>query len=429
MVRRCAGRCVLVLTLVLPVGSVAQTLDRIIAVVDEEVILKSELEAQVQFFALNNRVDPGTPGLREQVLESMITERLIIAKAREDSVTVTDEEVQKQLDMVLQQRVQQVGSEARLEEIYGMPIARIRLEFRDEMRKNLIAQKLQQQRFSETSIGRREVEEFYRTYKDSLPRVPEEVELSHILKIPTVSEAAREATRARLAALRDSIRAGADFAAIARRNSEDPGSAPAGGDLGLVRRGLFVKEFEGAVFSLDEGQMSDIVETPFGLHLIQLLERRGDAVRARHILLRMERTPADDDSARTVLARLRERALQGESFAELAREYSDDEQTQLAGGELGTFETENLDPELERTINGLQQGEISPPSRISVGSSYGFHIVLVKQRTPAHEMSLEQDYRKLEALAMNYKRVQDYQDWITELKQQIYWKVYPEGSL
>ena len=159
----------LLLALLLPLGAGAQTLDRIIAVVDEEVILQSELEAQVQFFALNNRVDPSTPGLREQVLESMITERLIIAKAREDSVTVTDEEVRKQLDLVLQQRTQQVGSEARLEEIYGMPIARIRIEFRDEMRKNLIAQKLQQQRFSETSVGRHEVEEFFRSLPGQSP--------------------------------------------------------------------------------------------------------------------------------------------------------------------------------------------------------------------------------------------------------------------
>jgi len=405
--------------------SPAQVIDRIIAVVDDEVVLQSELESQLQFFAMNNRVDPATPGLRDQVLESMITERLIIAKAREDSVTVTDDEVQKQLEAILQQRIQQVGSEARLEEIYGMPIARIRLEFRDEMRKNLIAQKLQQQRFSESSISRREVEKFYDAYKDSLPRVPEEVELSHILIVPSVSDAAREATWARLESLRDSILAGADFADIARRYSEDPGSAQAGGDLGLVRRGLFVKEFEGAVFSLEEGQLSDIVETPFGLHLIQLLERRGDAVRARHILLRMERTPADDDSARTTLAALRERALAGEPFAELAREYSQDEQTRLVGGELGAFEIENLDPELARTITGLEQGQISAPSRITVGSSYGFHIVLVRRRTLAHEMSLETDYRKLEALAMNYKRVQDYQDWITELKKQIYWKVYP----
>ena len=415
---------VFLIALLAGTASRAQTLDRIIAVVDEEVILQSELEAQLQFFALNNRVDPSTPGLRDQVLESMITERLIIAKAREDSVTVTDEEVQKQLDMVLQQRIQQVGSEARLDEIYGMPISRIRLEFRDEMRKNLIAQKLQQQRFSETSIGRRAVEQFYRTYQDSLPRVPEEVELSHILIIPSVSDAARQATRNRLVSLRDSILAGADFADIARRHSEDPGSAPAGGDLGLVRRGLFVKEFEGAVFSLDEGQISDIVETPFGLHLIQLLERRGDAVRARHILLRMERTPVDDDSARATLARLRERALAGESFAELARQYSQDEQTRLVGGELGVFEIDDLDPELARTVDGVQEGEITPPSRISVGSSYGFHIVQVKRRTAPHEMSLEQDYRKLEALAMNYKRVQDYQDWIAELKKQIYWKIY-----
>ena len=112
----------------------SQSLDRIIAVVDDEVILQSELDAQVEFFALNNRVDPATPGLRERVLESMISEKLIIAKAIEDSVTVTDEEVNQQMDAVLQQRIQQVGSEARLEELYGMPISRIRREFRDEMR-------------------------------------------------------------------------------------------------------------------------------------------------------------------------------------------------------------------------------------------------------------------------------------------------------
>ena len=119
-------------------------LDRIVAVVDNDIILDSELNSQVQFLALNNRIDAKTPGLRDQVLQNMINERLIVARAIEDSVTVTDEEVQQQLDQSIQQRIQQVGSEARLEELYGMPLSRIKREYRDEMRKNLLAQRLQQ---------------------------------------------------------------------------------------------------------------------------------------------------------------------------------------------------------------------------------------------------------------------------------------------
>ncbi|MBP1658790.1 MAG: surA, partial [Bacteroidetes bacterium] len=150
----------------------AQVLDRIVAVVENDPILESELAAQVQFFIMNNRLDPKTPGLRDQVLQSMINEKLIIAKAIEDSVVVSDDEVQQQLEAAIQSRIQQVGSEARLEEAYGMPLSRIKREYRDEMRKNLLAQKLQQQRFGSSQIGRFEVEEFYRTYRDSLPKVP-----------------------------------------------------------------------------------------------------------------------------------------------------------------------------------------------------------------------------------------------------------------
>jgi len=167
------------LSVILPVAAPAQeTLDRIAAVVDNEVVLLSELDAQVQFFVLNNRLDPNTPGLRAQVLESMITEKLILAKAIEDSIVVSDEEVQQQLDAVIQQRIQQVGSESRLEELYGMPLSRIRREFRDDMRKQLLAQRLRQQKFGTLQVGRFEVEEFYGTYRDSLPRVPDEVQLA-----------------------------------------------------------------------------------------------------------------------------------------------------------------------------------------------------------------------------------------------------------
>ena len=405
-----------------------QVLDRILAIVDNEVILESELTAQVQFYALNNRIDPATPGLREQVLESMIVEKLIVAKAIEDSVTVTDEEVQQQLDYRIQQNIQQVGSEARLEELYGMPLSRIRREFRDEMRKRMLSERLQQQRFGTTQVGRYEVEEFYRTYRDSLPRVPEEVEIAHIFMKPHFGEAEKTATRAHLQQLLDSIRAGADFGDIARRHSQDPGSAAQGGDLGLVRRGLFVKEFETAVFSLRDGQISEIVETPFGLHVIQLLERRGDAVRARHILLRIEQSPAQDDSVIVRLTNIRSRALMGDSFAELAKTFSEDDDTKLVGGYLGTFELEQLPKDIYPTVSPLREGEISMPARLPAGSTYGYHIVWVKRRTPVHTMTLETDYQKLEAMTLNLKRMREYQTWVDELKSGIYWEKRPEET-
>jgi peptidyl-prolyl cis-trans isomerase SurA len=403
----------------------AQVLDRIVAVVENDPILESELAAQVQFFIMNNRLDPKTPGLRDQVLQSMINEKLIIAKAIEDSVVVSDDEVQQQLEAAIQSRIQQVGSEARLEEAYGMPLSRIKREYRDEMRKNLLAQKLQQQRFGSSQIGRFEVEEFYRTYRDSLPKVPEEVDLAHIYIRPKFGEAERASARAVMQKLLDSLAAGVDFAGLAQRHSDDPGSAPQGGNLGLVRRGQFVKEFESAVFSLGEGQTSGIVETELGMHLIQLVERRGDAVRARHILKRIQRTDAGDSTAIRLLDSLRQRILAGDNFAELAKKFSEDNETNLIGGSLGTLELEQLDKSWYTTVSPLAAGEVSQPARLPVGNSYGYHIVLVRKRVPSHTMTMEQDYHKLEQIALNYKRTKDYQTWLESLRSGIYWKIYP----
>jgi len=403
----------------------AQTLDRIVAIVQNDPILESELNAQIQFHVMNNRMDPATPGLRDQVLQSMINEKLIIAKAIEDSVVVSDEEVQQQMDRVIQQRVQQMGSEQRLEEFYGMPLSKIKREYRDELRKNLLAQRLQQQRFGATQISRHEVEEFFVSYKDSLPRVAEEVDLAHIFLKPRAGDRVRAAAISRITAIRDSIAAGADFAAFAKAYSQDPGSAQQGGDLGWVRRGQFVKEFETAAFSLSEKQMSGPVETEFGIHLIQLLERRGDAVHARHILLRFERSDEADSAAVHLLDSLRTLALNGANFAELAKRYSEDKESAMIGGSYGTVELDQLDKQWYASIANLKVGEISGPDRLQVGSTYGYHIVLVKKRTPAHTMTLEGDYYRIESIALNYKRQRDFQTWIEELRKKIYWTTRP----
>jgi peptidyl-prolyl cis-trans isomerase SurA len=416
-------RIVVLSFLLLPgAAGTAQVLDRVVAVVDDEVILESELNAQIQFAVLNNRLEGETPELRKQVLESMINEKLIVAKAIEDSVTVTDDEVQQQLEATIQSRVQQVGSEQRLEELYGMPLSRIRREFRDEMRKSLLAQRLQQQRFGAAQISRREVEEFFRTYRDSLGTIPEEVELAHIYIEPKPSVEARAGARARMQVLMDSLAAGADFAGLAERHSQDPGSAAQGGDLGFVRRGLFLPEFESVVFSLQEKQRSGIVETKHGMHIIELLERRGESVRARHILLRVDRTPADDDSTVALLQDIRQRALAGADFASLARTYSEDKETAPIGGSLGTAEVSQLDKNFAPTVASLTPGAISEPVRLTVGSSYGYHIVLLKRRTAPHAPSLDADYPRIESIALNFKRNREYQVWLEELRTQIYWE-------
>jgi len=413
-------RVVALMVITLP--AYGQVLDRIVAVIDNEIILDSELNAQVQFYVFNNKLDPNTPGLKEQVLQSMVNEKLILAKAIEDSVNVTDDEVQQQLDQVIQQRVQQFGSEAKLEEVYGMPISRIKREFRDEMRKNLLTQRLQQQRFGATNISRRQVEEFFQMYKDSLGKVPEEVELAHIYIKPGFDKTAKEAARTKAQAILDSIKSGADFAQIAKRHSEDLGSAEQGGDLGFVRRGQFVKEFETAVFSLAEKQISGLVETEFGIHIIQLLERRGDAVHPRHILIRVPRTESSDQAAINLLDSLRNAILAGANFAELAKKYSEDKESALIGGSLGTAELDGIDKDLYPTVALLKEGEISKPVKLVTGNNYGYHIVWMKKRTPAHTLTLDGDYQRLEAIALNYKRTKDYQAWLEELKSKIYWQ-------
>ena len=398
-------------------------LDRVVAVIDKEIITESELNSQVDFFVFNNRVDPKTPDLKRQVLEAMISEKLILAKAVEDSVVLTDDEVTQQLETLIQQRVQQAGSERRLEELYGMPINRLKREFRDDMRKQLLVNRMQQTKFANVQVTRREVEEFFATYKDSLPKVSEEVELYHIFRVPRPSDEAKSAVRTKAQTILDSIKAGGNFADFAKRYSQDPGSAGSGGDLGFIRRGQLVKEFEEVVFGLRQEELSSIVETSFGFHIIQLLERRGETVHARHILFKIERDPKAEDSTITFLKSIKDSAAHGASFVDLAKRYSEDVETAPIGGYLGTYSIEQLDQALQSTVATMKPGDISDPIRVQYGTNFGYHIVYLKNSIPAHTMNLTDDWKRIEQVASNFKRNKEYQKWIAELKQDIYWEI------
>ena len=417
-------RYVLVAVLCLVPGLLpAQTVvDRIIAVVDKEIITESELAERANLVALQNRVDPKDPELRKQLLDGMIAEKLILAQALIDSVTVTDDEVTQALEQQIQNLIRQAGSAERVEQYYGMPIARIRREFREDMRKQLLVQKIRQTREAAIHISRREVEQFYESYQDSLPRVPDQFELNNIFIIPKPDSAIEHRTREKLQAILDSIRAGGDFADFAKRYSED-GTASSGGDLGWAKRGTFVPEFEAAVFALPEKGISNIVKTEFGLHIIQLIERRGESVHARHILLRIEKGAASDSAAVNRLRELRQQALAGESFTELAKKYSEDEETKALGGDLGTVSLDQLEPGFADVVKNMKDGEISEPHRVPLKNSYGYQIVLLRKRIPAHAMNLDDDYNRIEQIALYFKKNRKNAEWVEELKKNIYWEV------
>ena len=401
----------------------AQTLvDRIVAVVDKEIITKSELDEQVRLISLQNNLDASKPELRQQVLDAMITDKLILAQAAIDSIEVTDNEVSQALDQQIQNLVRQAGSEGRLEQYYGMPISRIKREFRDEMRKALLIDRVRKSHEGSIQVTPREVEEFYRTYRDSLPPVPEEVELSNIFVVPKPDSALEAATRGMLQSILDSIRAGGDFSDFARRYSKDL-SASRGGELPPAKRGELLRDFEEVAFSLRQGEVSNVFRTELGYHIVKLIERRGEEVRVRQILLPVEKGASSDSAAVAGLGALRARVLAGESFADLARKYSEDEETKTLGGDLGRVATEQLKADFKEVVGGLKDGEISQPHRVTVGKSYGYQIVWLRKRISAHSMSLTDDYHRVEQLALLYKRNRENERWIRELKKSIYWTV------
>lgn len=406
-----------------PARSQQTVLDRIVAVVGRECILQSDLNAQIEFYVFNNHVDPAAPGLKEQLLDEMISQKLMLARAIEDTlINVREEDVTNQLDALIAQRVQQAGSEKKLEEVYNMPISKMKREFRDDTRKQLLVQNLQQLRFGDIQSTKREVEEFYATYKDSLPVVPEEMELYHIFKLPKTSDASKNIVKAKAQRILDSIKAGGDFAGYARKYSDDAGTQSFGGDLGFARRGQFFKEFEEALFALKDNEFANIVETPIGFHIMQLLERRGESVHARHILFKIKQDPAEAESTKVFLFGLKDSVARGTSFSDLAKRYSEDKESAPLGGLLGRFTINQFDKSLLATVKGLKPGDVSDPAEVDYATTKGYHIVYVKDRIPEHTMTLADDWKRLEQLATSNKRNLEYQRWLKELRTEIYWE-------
>lgn len=405
--------------------SAQQTLDKIVAVVDNEIILQSELDFQVGIFASQRQIDPNTPGLKEQLLNTMIEEKLIYAQADLDSITVTEDEIDQRIEYQINSFVQQYGSVANIEKTYGMNIDKIKRELRDEVRKSLMSQRLQEKNFGKVQASRREVDEFFATYKDSIGTIPEKVTIFHIFQNPKASDKLKKRFYDKALSLLDSIKAGSDFSELAKKYSDDPGSAAQGGDLGFVKKGVFYPEFEEAAFKLKVGELSGVVESPVGFHIIQMIEKRGESINSRHILVKIKADEDADLQTIDFLSGVRDSIQKNlGTFQEFAKKYSEDKETAAFGGELGNFYISQLDKALLDAIGKLKQGDIGFPRRLEYApGTYGYHIVWLQYRIPQHKASLTDDYTEVKKLADENKKQKEYTKWIETIKSKIFWEV------
>jgi len=412
----------ILLILSLPLAA-QDILDGVVAVVGDEIILFSEWLQEAQGLAVQQGINPATQPddferIKTAVLQSLINSRVLLAKAEEDTITVEDQQVEGELENKIQYFIQQLGSKEKVEAQFGKPIHKIKKDFFEEQKKLLIVNRVQQEKLQSIQITRREVNQFYEQKRDSLPQRPPMVQLSHILKDIRAGDATRQAALSQIRDIQKRLESGEDFAELANAYSQDPGSAANGGKLGFVERGTLVPEFEEAAFALENGQTSDIVETQFGFHIIQMIENRGDQVSTCHILIQMKRTESDELKVMGELAAIRDSLItHGASFEDMARKYSDDQESNQSGGSLGWLPTNSLQiPEFQVVIDSLHTGKISLPFK----TKFGYHLVRMEEKREAGPLQLDTDREQIHMMALNYKKQKTLQDWINGLKKKLH---------
>ncbi len=411
-----------------------QVLDKIIAKVDDYITLKSSLDLAV--IEAGSRQQFGSVPDRCEVLRSLIQSKLMLAKAEIDSITVSDEEVSNNLDRRIQMMVSQLGSVEEIEAYYNKPLSQFKAELKKRMREQLIVGRMQESITADVSVTPAEVRAFFnRIPKDSLPPFSTEVTVGHIVKLPVVSPMQKTEVRNKLNEIRAKIVNGeATFAEMAREYSEDPGSAAAGGDLGFWRRGELAPEFEATALKLKPGDISAPVETEFGFHIIQLIERRGNTYNSRHILMKPASSEDDIKRAENYLDSLRTQIVDNKiDFAKAANEYSEDKMTNSAGGFFTDpsgstrISVEDIDPSLYFMIDSMQVGSISKPQpyRTEDGKT-AVRIVYYKSKVPPHIANLRDDYQKIQTAALNEKKNKQIEKWFNEAVREVYINIDPE---
>lgn len=400
-----------------------EELDKIVAVVGDRVILASELEFQIQMYEVQTKSALNTPdkrdAFRRDLLEQMINDRLILIRAKEDTTIVISE---SDIDAALEERLEELRSRFRSSAEFEAQVAaegytmrelknKLRLDIHDQLYKDRLINKL----LSKVSVSRADVEKFYAQYRDSLPNQPAMVKLAHLLLPVEATKELGDSLRAKAEMIRQKILAGESFELLAQQYSEDP-SAETGGDLGTFRKGDLVPEFERAALALNPGEVSPVVHTPFGYHIIKLVAKAEDNFHAKHILLLEHATGADSLRAEAKARALADSARAGADWTELVKNYSIDDKTRTNSGELGWYPLEELPEVYQAPLAGLELNQISEP----VWTPEGLHLMKLLERKTARPISIAEDYDMLKEYARRQKSSEVIARIVDEMKDRVY---------
>ena len=403
-------------------------LDRIIVKVDNYFILKSEVENQYQQYMVSGQSN--TPN-RCQILEGLVVNKLMLAKAEIDSVIVDDKRIEAELNSRMEQMEGQYGSAKNIVEAYGKSIATMKEDLRSSLKEQLTGRKMQDKITDDVKITPKEVAAFFATIPtDSLPYLPSEVEVGHIIRLAQPNKDQKNELIARLLDYRRRIEKGESFEELAKLYSEDLGSGKRGGDLGFSKRGQMVAPFEAAALKLKPNQMSEVVESEFGFHMIQLLDVRGQEYHARHILLRPDYQKLDLTEPTKYLDSIRV-LIQRDSvkFDAAARDHSQDKGTQDAGGLIMDMGSRSyripfdgtMEPGLYFSVDSMKVGTISTPIpyRTEDGRS-AVRILYFKAKHPPHFANLKEDYQKISNIALTRKKNDAIEKWFLKAKEDVF---------
>ncbi|MDA3870744.1 MAG: peptidylprolyl isomerase [Candidatus Marinimicrobia bacterium] len=400
-----------------------QLVDGIAAIVGEKIILSSEVQQMTFELAQNQGINLATDQsqyetLYNKSLRELINMDIIQLQAEVDSVYAKERDVKTTVDNQIEQYTTQLGSKEKVEAYFNMPLKKIKENLYERVESSMIVQKMQANKFQDISVTRPEVIQYYNEHKDSIPQIPERVDISHILIIPKPSKSHNTETRKKLLQIKEDILNNKfSFSDAAKEYSQDPGSANQGGNFGFIPKGTFVKDFEKAAFSLKEGEISDVVETEFGLHIIKLIEKRGENTNVSHILLKVEAGEEDNKNTINMLSTIKDSIINGGDFDKFALKYSDDTDVKDNKGHLGEFPINTLQIEsFQDIVKDLSEGEISKPFQ----SKYGYHILKLNSRKPAENIKLDTHYNVLENMVTNQKRQVAWNEWLNDLYSKFY---------
>jgi peptidyl-prolyl cis-trans isomerase SurA len=393
-------------------------LDKIDAIVNDKIILRSDIENQLDLLNLRGE---GEEISRCELMEQLVYNKILTTQALRDSLPLGSDEVEEELTRKINYFISVAGSQEAFEEYYKKTVSQIKDDYRDDIREQMLAARMRSKILEDIQVTPSEVKAFFdKLSRDSLPYFDATMELQQIVMKPRVSDFQQKAAREKAEGILARIKSGESFELLASLYSEDLASAQDGGLLDWAPRGTYVKDFEAAAFKLKANEVSELVQTPFGYHIIQMIERRGDMIQVRHILIRPQSTSKDAEYAQNKLDSIRNDILEGKiTFFSAVKEFSQDDQSKNVGGYVLNYETggtilevNKMDPTLYTLVDTMSVGAITPPTMFQADDgSIAFRIVKLVAKVDAHVADIRVDYDKIQNAARNDKETEILDRW------------------